>query len=87
MQNRFVPPSGGPEGEKPHEVLSEREMDVLRLATKGLSNRDIGEELCLSPRTVQGHLGHIFNKLNVSSRTEASLRAVKEGWVTLNDLP
>jgi len=85
--NRFVPPSGGPEGEKPHEVLSEREMDVLRLATKGLSNRDIGEELCLSPRTVQGHLGHIFNKLNVSSRTEASLRAVKEGWVTLNDLP
>ena len=85
--DRFVPPSGKPREEKPHEVLSEREMDVLRLATRGLSNKDIAEELSLSARTVQGHLGHIFNKLNVSSRTEAVLRAVKEGWVTLDDLP
>lgn len=85
--DRFVPPTGKPREEKPHEVLSEREMDVLRLATRGLSNKDIAEELSLSARTVQGHLGHIFNKLNVSSRTEAVLRAVKEGWVTLDDLP
>jgi len=57
---------------------------VLRLVTKGLSNKDIAEELCLSIRTVQGHLGNIFNKLQVGSRTEAVVRALKEGWVTID---
>jgi NarL family two-component system response regulator LiaR len=85
--NRFVPASGKPREEQTREVLSEREMEVLRLVTKGLTNKDIAEELCLSMRTVQGHLGHIFNKLNVSSRTEAVVHALKEGWVTLKDLP
>jgi NarL family two-component system response regulator LiaR len=69
------------------EVLSDREKEILRLATHGLSNADIAKELCLSIRTVQGHLGHIFNKLRVSSRTEAVVRALKEGWVTLDDIP
>ena len=85
--NRFVPASGKPPEEQTREVLSEREMEVLRLVTRGLTNKDIAEELCLSMRTVQGHLGHIFNKLNVSSRTEAVVHALKEGWVTLKDLP
>ena len=85
--NRFVPSSDRPKEEKPHEVLSEREMDVLRQVTRGLSNKDIAEELCLSIRTVQAHLGRIFNKLQVGSRTEAVVRALKEGWVTLNDVP
>jgi NarL family two-component system response regulator LiaR len=83
--NRFAP--GKPREEKPLEVLSNREMEVLRLATRGLSNQDIADELCLSLRTVQAHLGHIFNKLQVSSRTEAVVRAIKEGWVTLDDVP
>lgn len=69
------------------EVLSKREIDVLRLATMGLSNQDIANELYLSLRTVQAHLGHIFNKLGVSSRTEAVVRALKEGWITLEDIP
>jgi len=60
---------------------------VLRLATRGLSNQEIANKLCLSLRTVQAHLGHIFNKLGVSSRTEAVVRALKEGWVTLEDIP
>jgi len=84
--NRFAPTSDKPREEEPQEVLSEREVEVLRLATRGLSNKDIADELCLSARTVQGHLGHIFNKLNVSSRTEAVVCALKKGWVTLNDL-
>jgi len=84
--NHFVPPPGKPSGQKPSEVLSEREMDVLKLATRGLSNQDIAEELCLSVRTVQAHLGHIFNKLQVSSRTEAVVHALKEGWVTFEDI-
>ncbi len=85
--NRFVRTPDKPAGQKSSEVLSGREMEVLRLATRGLSNQEIAGELCLSLRTVQAHLGHIFNKLQVSSRTEAVVRALKEGWVTLEDIP
>lgn len=85
--NRFAPAAGVARKQKPVEELSEREIEVLRLATRGLSNQDIANELCLSLRTVQAHLGHIFNKLQVSSRTEAVVRALKEGWVTLDDVP
>jgi NarL family two-component system response regulator LiaR len=85
--NRFVPVSGESQEQKPLELLSERETEVLRLATRGLSNQDIANELSLSLRTVQAHLGHIFNKLQVSSRTEAAVRALKEGWITLEDIP
>ena len=83
--NRFARGSGEPQEKEPSEVLSGREMAVLKLVTKGLSNKDIADELCLSIRTVQGHLGNIFNKLQVSSRTEAVVRALKEGWVTLDE--
>ena len=85
--NRFVPTTSKISGQKTTEMLSEREIEVLKLATRGFSNQDIADELCLSLRTVQAHLGHIFNKLQVSSRTEAVVRALKEGWVTLEDIP
>ncbi len=87
--NRFVPGTAGPAAQptKPAEPLSDREMEVLKMATRGLSNQDIANELCLSLRTVQAHLGHIFNKLQVGSRTEAVVRALKEGWITLDDIP
>ena len=85
--NRFVSTSERPtESKEPLGVLSDREMEVLKLAAKGFSNQDIAEKLYLSIRTVQGHLGHIFNKLQVGSRTEAVVRALKEGWVTLDDV-
>jgi NarL family two-component system response regulator LiaR len=85
--NHFVPAIGKATHQRPVEVLSERELDVLRLATQGLSNQDIADKLILSLRTVQAHFSHIFNKLQVSSRTEAVVRALKEGWVTLDDVP
>jgi len=85
--NRFAGVSGKPRERKSLDLLTEREMDVLKLVTKGLSNKDIAEGLCLSVRTVQGHLANIFNKLRVSSRTEAVVHALKEGWVTLDDVP
>jgi len=69
------------------EPLSEREVEVLKLAAKGISNKDIAYQLFLSPRTVQAHLGNIFNKLNVGSRTEAVLYGLRRGWFTLEDLP
>lgn len=85
--NHFVPATGKSSRQRPAEVLSERELDVLRLASQGLSNQDIADKLILSLRTVQAHFSHIFNKLQVSSRTEAVVRALKEGWVTLDDVP
>jgi NarL family two-component system response regulator LiaR len=69
------------------EPLSEREMEVLKLAATGVSNKDIAQQLFLSPRTVQVHLGNIFNKLGVASRTEAVLYALRKGWLSLEDLP
>jgi len=84
--NHFVSSPAKP-GKRELDTLSKREMDILRLATKGLSNKDIADELCLSIRTVQGHLTHIFNKLQVGSRTEAVVRGLKEGWITLEDMP
>ncbi len=85
--NRFMSSGGKKRPARSSEILSDREKEILKLATRGLSNADIAEELCLSIRTVQGHLGHIFNKLQVSSRTEAVVRALKEEWVTLEDIP
>jgi NarL family two-component system response regulator LiaR len=84
--NRFGHTSEKAVEHAPVELLSEREMEVLKLLTRGLSNKEIADELCISIRTVQGHLGNIFNKLQISSRTEAVVRALKEGWVTLEDL-
>lgn len=68
------------------ELLSERELEVLKLAAKGMSNRDIADELCLSARTVQAHLANIFSKLQVGSRTEAILHGLKEGWYTIEEI-
>jgi len=69
------------------DYLSERELEVLKLAAKGMSNKEIAAQLALGVRTVQSHLGHIFDKLGVSSRTEAVLRALKEGWLSLEHIP
>ena len=69
------------------EQVSERELEVLKLAAKGMSNKEIADELCLSVRTVQAHLAHIFNKVQVGSRTEAILHGLREGWFSLEDIP
>jgi DNA-binding NarL/FixJ family response regulator len=64
------------------EPLTERELDVLRLAAKGYTNKAIGIQLNISDRTVQGHLAHIFAKMQATSRTEAVMRAVSFGWIS-----
>ncbi|WP_286976965.1 response regulator transcription factor [Candidatus Aquicultor secundus] len=65
------------------ELLTDREVEVLTLAARGKSNKEIAEELSVSVRTVEAHLGHIFNKLDVGSRTEAVILALRKGWVGL----
>lgn len=84
---RFKSPTPGSTEARPDELLSEREIEVLRVAAKGMSNKAIGEELIISVRTVQAHLRSIFNKLGVGSRSEAVLHGLKRGWFTLEDLP
>ncbi len=66
--------------------LFPRELEVLKLTAKGLRNKEIARELDISERTVQAHLSNIFSKLNVDSRTEAVLKALKEGWLDIGDL-
>ena len=63
------------------EALTERELEVLRLAAKGHTNKAIGVELSISDRTVQGHLAKIYSKMGAASRTEAVMRAVALGWI------
>jgi DNA-binding NarL/FixJ family response regulator len=65
--------------------LSDREMEVLREAARGLPNKDIARHLNLSVRTVHTHLGNIFTKLGVGSRTEAVLLALRREWIALED--
>jgi DNA-binding NarL/FixJ family response regulator len=66
---------------QPVEKLTNREMEVLTLVAQGFTNKAIGVQLGISDRTVQGHLAHIFNKLQAASRTEAVMRAVSLGWL------
>ena len=72
--------------EKASEHLSNRETDILKLAARGMTNKDIADKLHLSNRTVEGHLRTIFNKLGVGSRTEAVLYGLRKGWFTLEEL-
>ncbi len=84
MSNLFK----GPE-KKIVDPLTDRELDVLRLAARGFTNKAIGVQLSISDRTVQGHLAHIFAKLQANSRTEAVMRAVSLGLISQStgDLP
>ena len=83
--DRFARPSSEPPEEHALDKLTERELEVLKLAAKGITNREIAQELSLSARTVQAHLSTIFSKMQVSSRTEAVVRALQKGWITIGD--
>jgi len=61
--------------------LTTREMQVLQLAADGMTNKNIGSKLEISPETVKMHLLNIFAKLQVGSRTEAVLTAIRNNWI------
>lgn len=67
--------------------LTDREVETLTLAARGLSNREIGETLDRSPRTVEVHLHNAFKKLGVNSRTEGVVLALRQGLISLDDRP
>jgi len=66
-------------------LLSGREAEVLRLVALGMSNKEVAEELFVSQRTVKAHLTSVFNKLNVASRSEAIVKGLQWGLVTLEN--
>jgi len=63
--------------------LTPREMDVLRLLAQGLPNRKIGEHLSINERTVKYHVAAILAKLEAANRTEAVMRAIERGLITV----
>lgn len=63
------------------ETLSNREVDVLRLLAEGMSNREIADTLTLGEKTIKTHVSNILSKLNLTSRTQAALYAVRIGLV------
>ena len=70
---------------RPREIdkLTPREMEVLRLLAQGLPNRRIGERLSINERTVKYHVASILAKLEAANRTEAVMRAIERGLITL----
>ncbi|MCM3273616.1 response regulator transcription factor [Paenibacillus elgii] len=78
LMNRFRGPK---QAAQPHEELTEREMEVLRLIAAGKSNQDVADELFIGIKTVKFHVTNILAKLGVEDRTQAAIYAYKNGLV------
>jgi NarL family two-component system response regulator LiaR len=79
--HRPAQPKQSPTGE----ALSEREVEVLRLLARGMSNQEIADSLVLSEATVRTHVSSILRKLQLASRTQAALYALREGLASLDE--
>ena len=75
-------PSKFPPTEEP---LTEREMEILQLVARGLSNQQIAEELVISERTARTHISNILAKLHLANRTQAALYALRQGIAQLDE--
>jgi NarL family two-component system response regulator LiaR len=75
-----------PQKSEEQELLTNRELDILRMAAQGISNKDIAARLNLSLRTIKGHMVEIFSKLNVGTRTEAVIKGLRSGLLNINDI-
>ena len=83
--DRFARSEERPSATDVSDQITGRELEVLRLAARGMSNRDIARELDISVRTAQTHLSNVFNKMGVGSRTEAVVYGLRKGLITLED--
>ena len=66
--------------------LSDREMEILALITRGMSNKQVAVELGISHQTVKNHMTSILRKLAVNERTLAAVYALRKGWIRLQDI-
>lgn len=66
--------------------LTEREVEILHLVAQGLSNKQIGDQLCIAEVTVRTHVSKILNKLHLANRVQATLYALREGYAALDDI-
>lgn len=73
-----------PDGDEMFIPLSPREMEILELVTKGMSNKEIAYKLGISHQTVKNHMTAILRKLHVDDRTQAAVYALQHGWVRLD---
>lgn len=81
LQELSEPSGRGPDTDR----LTDREVDVLRLVAQGQSNREIADSLTISEATVRTHVSNILSKLNLESRTQAALYALREGLASLHE--
>jgi DNA-binding NarL/FixJ family response regulator len=86
LMDRCKTPVIAAQKESSSSLLSDREIEVMKLAVGGKSNKDIADALNISLRTVQAHMRSIFNKLGVGSRSEAIISGLKRGWFNLEDI-
>jgi len=70
-----------PQPKSPESALTERELDVLKGIARGLSNQEIASELSISATTVRTHISNLFNKLDLTNRTQAAIYAVEHGLI------
>lgn len=78
--------SRSPDNREASGQLTSREIEILKWASRGLSNKELSEKLFISLRTVKAHMTNIFNKLGCSSRTDAIIKGLKQGYIDLNDI-
>jgi len=86
LLKRVVGPSSSSNLRQAGGQLTLRENEILRLAAGGMSNKEIADKLFLSLRTVKAHLTNIFNKMGCGSRTDAIIKGLKQGYITLEDI-
>lgn len=75
------------QGKPTSEPLTQRELEVLRLISQGLSNKEIAAKLFVAEWTVRTHVSNVLSKLHLASRTQAALYALRSGLASLDDVP
>jgi DNA-binding NarL/FixJ family response regulator len=83
LLKRAMLKSAGSVKPKTNDLLSEREKEMIKLLATGMGNKEIAKRLCLSLRTVKAHMSNIFTKMNVASRSEALVEALRSGLISL----
>jgi len=86
LLKRAMLKSSGTLKPRANELLSEREKEMLKLLATGMGNKEIAKRLSLSLRTVKAHMSNIFTKMNVASRSEALVEALRSGLLSLEDI-